>query len=556
MPNKELPKKVEEDVLPDYSRLIDFYFTREYSQTYSLNYQEGDLYINEFRHFWTVVASMIGQTSGEEDLKLVYEKNLFKITCPFFTEEEDFYPESLDYYLLFYGFYNTINIVSLLEKSVEDLLVNNFYNKGNLHLYCFYNSSYTQYNFEVTEKFEKNTKLIEAMTPLLWNNEYYILVRDVLQLGSEPFLVNGEPLLLDIVSEISGDIPLKDFRVTPSTAYVYTLSEDRSFDFTVELFGGLMLSSLQVTSSDPSIAIVETIAGRIIRIQATSYGVSGSATITVTSPLTATMQELTFIATGFDAYLRVTPNSVDMQLVETDTATFSIDSYLVDVTRMHVASTYPSDPSYYRAEFKNDGTSMKVTILNNDLMDFRLTVSAFPELYQPLEEGTIEFNIAPLPNSGVFFAGDLIAGDGEIVWPQEPNGDRSYGTFIVNLNTTTGGLTLEEPNGDNIVFGGLTGGELGGGYAPNILTQYLTVKNSDYISRLGLPCSESYTPTIGDIVTVSRGIAVSPGEGYALLGCTVARIGVNAEGQLAVYFAVTEDVTDVRLVHSYTVEGF
>jgi hypothetical protein len=528
MSNKNMPTVPIEDSLPDYSRLIDFYFTREYSQTYSINYQEGDPYINEFRHFWTVVASMIGQTSGEEDLRLVYEKNLFKITCPFFTGEEDFYLESLDYYLLFYGFYNTINIVSLLEKSLNNLLVSNFYNKDGFYLYCFYNDTYSDYNFELTDKLEKNTKLIQAMNPLLWQNGYYTLKREALTVGGTSFLVNGEELILDIVNELSMTPTPKDFVITPAYSYI---RPNEVAEFTVDLFGGLLLSSLQVVSSDEGVATVQLQDGSTIGILGVSQGM---ATISVRSDLTPTRQDLSVKVNS--STIDITPTKATVKLLTDPVATFQLSNPFVDFSTVELTI---SDNTIISAELKNNNSAVEVTGLKQGDSYINVTASTTPY------SSEVRIHVAPTPYKGAFSATDSVRSMGEL--------------FFINLNTSTGELTTEAPNGSNVVVCGVAGREpfYPDIYNPTGVVVEFLAESNPYLSTIKVRSDPTLPPSVGDGLTIdSNGSAVSPGNGYSVPGCLISSYTpsqyLDTPGMVTL--SLEQDVSDILLLNPFRID--
>ena len=305
--------------LPDYSEQIKRYYTEDYWLIPSINYKEGDTYLNEHVHFWTVVAHMVGQSPDVSEENLIYEKALFSITCPIFTGEEDFYLESLSYYLMYYNKYNTLNITQLLEVSIGDLKVNNFYNSKSSHLYCFYNDTFTEYTFDTTDKFIKNTQLIESMSPILWYNKYYTLRRDVLLVGGVPFLVNGEQLTLDIVNDIFTDPLSPEFFVEPTSDNIFVGKEK---EFSITYVGGLSPDSIEISVSDTS-KINVVLSESSVNVTAVA---TGSVVLTVSSTDITKIQEIPITVSTLSTFGRFKANNLGIspeegRFVNLDTTT-------------------------------------------------------------------------------------------------------------------------------------------------------------------------------------------------------------------------------------------
>lgn len=189
--------------LLDFDADIEEVFTENLTSIFSDKYQDGDRYVNEWVHFMSAIGTVLTQEPDDLYTEDRIEKQLFKITCPDFTGEEEFYNESLSFYILFHNFYTVPNIITLLKASVEGLKTGTFYNTRKYHFFMFFKDDYTDFEFTLNDKFIKNVDLISKMSPAIWYNDYYKLRRDTLQVGGSPFLINGEELVLDIVERLS-----------------------------------------------------------------------------------------------------------------------------------------------------------------------------------------------------------------------------------------------------------------------------------------------------------------------------------------------------------------
>lgn len=190
--------------LKNFEDQIYKFFTKDLVNIPSINYKQGDPYINEFMYFVNILGNLFTQKDDILDIENKIEKQLLQITCPSFTGKESFYEESLSYYLLFHSYYNILNIIKLLNISINDLNVSIFYNNKKEHFFCYYNNNYSKISVEITDKLKKNISIIENMKYPLWYNGYYILYRDVLQENHMDFNLNGSTLDLDIVNVIEG----------------------------------------------------------------------------------------------------------------------------------------------------------------------------------------------------------------------------------------------------------------------------------------------------------------------------------------------------------------